>query len=72
VQEKLTPVINVTNNDSYVEPPSMTVSQWMEVWLKDYRKNSAKPKTYLDLEGCYCLYVKPELGGYATTWYSAL
>ena len=63
VQEKLTAAINDINNNSYVEPSSMTVSQWMEVWLKDYKKNSVKPKTYLNLEGCYRLYVKPKLGG---------
>ena len=46
VQEKLTEALNDINNDDYIEPSSITVSQWIDIWLKEYRKNALKPGTY--------------------------
>ena len=62
VQEKLTAAVNDVNNDVYIEPSNMTVAQWSEIWLKQYKKNTVKPKTYMNLESYFRLYINPELG----------
>lgn len=53
------------NEGSYIEPSKMIVAQWMDIWLREYKKNTIKPTTY-DL---YCQYNKnhitPMLGKYS-------
>ena len=62
VQEKLTVALNDVNDNAYVEPSSMTVAKWMDVWLKEYKKNSLKPKTYNDYYRINCNSIAPSLG----------
>lgn len=62
VQEKLTAALNDVNTDSYVEPSKMTVAQWMDIWLKEYKKNQVKPSTYLNYCKHFNLYIKPTIG----------
>ena len=63
VQQKLTAALSEVNKDSYVEPSKMTVGKWMETWLQEYKKNSVKKRTYMNLEGCFRLYINPQLAG---------
>lgn len=64
VQEKLTAALNDMNRNVYIEPAKITVSQWMNTYLMDYKKNSVRPTTF----GIYELQVRtminPILGGY--------
>lgn len=46
VQEKLTAALNEINNNTYIEPSNITVAQWIDVWLKDYKKNFVRGSTY--------------------------
>lgn len=64
VQEKLTTALNDVNNDSYVEPSKMTVSQWMDIWLKEYNKPCVKPSSYLRHHSITENHIKPMLGNY--------
>lgn len=64
VQEKLTAALNDINNNTYIEPSKMTVEQWMYIWLRDYKKNSVKPKTYAAYEAHVRNHIAPDLGGY--------
>jgi len=64
VKNKLTEALNAVNNDTYIEPSSMTVAQWMDIWLVEYKKRSLKPNSYRLL--CYAsnYHIKPSLGKY--------
>lgn len=62
VQEKLTAALNDINNNTYIEPSKMTVEQWMLTWLRDYKKNSVKPKTYAAYESHIKNHIVPDLG----------
>ena len=62
VQEKLTAAINDVNNDNYIEPSKMTVSQWLDIWLKDYKKNSIKQSSYMRYHTSIESNVKPYIG----------
>lgn len=62
VQEKLTAALNDINNNTYIEPSKMTVEQWMLTWLRDYKKNSVKPKTYAAYESHIKNHIAPDLG----------
>lgn len=48
VSKKLTKVLNDLNNGTYVEPCKVTVKQWLNDWLDNYKRHEVKPKT---LEG---------------------
>ncbi|MFW5677465.1 MAG: tyrosine-type recombinase/integrase [Acetivibrio ethanolgignens] len=63
VQEKLTAALAEINNDTYIEPSKMTVGQWMDIWLKEYKFNSIKPSTYDLYNQRVEAYIVPKLGG---------
>lgn len=46
VQEKLTAALNEVNNNTYIEPSKMTVEQWLQMWLKTYKKGFVRDSTY--------------------------
>ena len=64
VQEKLNATLNDINNDVYIEPSSMTVSQWMDTWLREYKNLSVRANTYRRLSSVSEIHVKPKLGTY--------
>lgn len=64
VQEKLTAALNDINNHVYIEPSKMTIEQWIEIWLNDYKKNSLKPTTYINYQRFYKNYISPIIGKY--------
>lgn len=65
VQEKLTAAISDLNKGTYIDPSKVTVSEWMETWLKEYRINVIKPKTYSNNECCIRVHIIPNIGNYA-------
>ena len=62
VQEKLTAALNDVNNNTYIEPSSMTVSQWVNIWLKEYKKHTLKPTSYLVYTNSLNWHVLPHIG----------
>ncbi len=62
VQEKLTAALNDINNNVYIEPSKITVEQWMYTWLRDYKKASVKPKTFMAYEAQVRNHIAPRLG----------
>lgn len=62
VQEKLTAALNEVNTGTYIEPSKMTVSQWLDAWLNDYKKLSLKQKTCSNYSNLIRLYINPEIG----------
>ena len=61
-QEWLLHIRNDIKNDAYIEPSKMTVAQWLEIWLLEYKKNHIKPKTYLNYHINVEKHIKPLLG----------
>lgn len=66
--ETLKKKINDTKylNDRHMisEPSKYTVADWVEFWLKTYKKGSIKPTTYDMYNGCLMRYIKPQIGHY--------
>lgn len=62
VQEKLTAALNDVNNDMYIEPSKLTVEQWMDIFLTDYKKNSIRVSTYAKYYGMNKKFIVPKLG----------
>lgn len=50
------------NNTTEFSVTRTTLSQLMDYWLKNYKKNSIRPKTYARYESCLRLYINPYLG----------
>lgn len=46
----------------YVEPDKITVSEWIIYWLKTYKKNKLKPKTYDSYESLTKITIIPNIG----------
>lgn len=45
-ERELTHILNEINTGEFVEPSKMTLSDYLERWLKDYAKPRVSPKTY--------------------------
>lgn len=64
VQEKLTAAVNDINNDVYIEPSKMLLSQWLRIWLEEYKKRSLKPSSYASFHQYIKNHINPSLGHY--------
>lgn len=62
VQEKLTAALNDVNNNTYIEPSKMTVEQWAEIWMKEYKRNTIKAQTYSRYGRDLKKYILPVIG----------
>lgn len=50
VSVKLTKILNDINAGVFFEPSKLTVGNWLDTWLADYKKQSVKVKTYTSYE----------------------
>ena len=62
VKDKLTAALNDVNNDTYIEPSKMTVSQWLDIWMKDYKKNSVRLGSYFEYVIAFKMDICPSIG----------
>jgi integrase len=62
VSAKLTKALNEINTGTFTEPSKLTVSSWLDIWLKDYVKQSVKIKTYTSYEDTVRIHIKPVIG----------
>lgn len=46
VRKKLNKILNDIDNNIYVEDSKITVGEWLNTWLYDYKKNTVKQKTF--------------------------
>jgi len=58
----LNKVLYEINNGLYVEQKKMTVSQWLDIWLTEYKINNLKPRTIESYRDTIRLYILPTLG----------
>ncbi|MDR1914913.1 MAG: site-specific integrase [Clostridiales bacterium] len=62
VQRKMNSALNDLNKGNYIEPSKMTVSQWMDTWLKDYKRLTVKPTTFQTYLSHVDNHIKPIIG----------
>jgi integrase len=62
VAEKLNKAINDIANGLFVEPNKVTVSEWFDVWLFEYKKPSVRATTYESYEYLNRIHIKPSIG----------
>jgi len=64
VREKLDAAKAELDKGTYIEPSNMTVAQWMEIWLKEYKRNAVKLTYYVELHQSIENHILPILGEY--------
>ncbi|MBB6218224.1 integrase [Anaerosolibacter carboniphilus] len=62
VAQKLTKILNEINSGLYVEPTKMTVNDWLNTWLKEYKMPSLKAKTYDSYAHTIDYFIRPIIG----------
>ena len=62
VREKLDAAKAELDKGTYIEPSSMTVAQWSDIWMKEYKRNTVKPTTYERLDYCFRVLINPLIG----------
>ncbi len=62
VRKKLTSVLKDVDLGVYQEPSRLTVGEWLDIWLNEYVKPTAKHNTYANYETQIRLRLKPAFG----------
>jgi len=61
--EKLHQNIERYQDVELTEDSRMTLSEWLDRWLTDYKENTVRPGTLAGYRSCVENYIKPQLGG---------
>lgn len=61
VSKELTKVLNSINTNTYIDPSKITIKEWIETWLIDYKENAVSKKTYDSYKQVLDLYIIPHL-----------
>lgn len=61
VRQKLTQIMTEIDGGAYIDPTDMTVSRWLDVWLKDYCRDK-KPTTLNQYKWAADAYIRPRAG----------
>lgn len=61
VREKLNKALTELKEGTYIEPTSLTVGEWLDTWLKEYKIN-LRPETKASYEMHIRIHLKPDLG----------
>lgn len=62
VRKKATALQAKVDNGTYKEPSKLTVSQWMETWLKTFCSSKVQPLTLASYDGIIRNHINPRLG----------
>lgn len=63
VAAKMAEALNEVNKGTYIEPARITVTQWLDIWLWEYKQFSVKEKTFDGYLYMVEKYIKPSIGG---------
>lgn len=63
VVEKLTTARAELQQGTFVEPNKVTVGEWLDTWLKEYKKPDLRPEVYQTYQMIIRVHLKPALGG---------
>ena len=61
--EKLHQNIERYQDVELTEDSRMTLGEWLDRWLTDYKENTVRPSTLAGYRSCIENYIKPQLGG---------
>lgn len=64
VQDKIREALNLKERGLLSEPSKLTLEEWLDTWLNDYKKQELKPSTWASYKGLIDNYIKPDLGKY--------
>ncbi len=62
VRDKLAEVVNQRAQGVFVEPSKITVADWLDRWLQDYKKMELRPTTWESYFVIVKNHLKPEVG----------
>ena len=62
VREKMVKIQHEMNTGIYIEPNRMNISEWMDIWLEEYKKSSVRPSTFVSYEMNTRRHIKPHIG----------
>jgi hypothetical protein len=61
-KDKLIEALNSIRTNTYVAPSKLTVGEWMDTWLKEFKRKKLRPTTYTSYEALIRVHIKKELG----------
>ncbi|HAA80517.1 MAG TPA: site-specific integrase [Thermoanaerobacter sp.] len=62
VADKITQALQDVRKGTYIEPTQITLGEWLDKWLTEYKKGQLKPSTYDSYETLINVHIKPALG----------
>jgi len=62
VSQKMNKAINSLMTGSFVDSSSITVAEWLHIWLFEYKRNSVRPSTFDSYETLSRVHICPALG----------
>lgn len=62
VADKLCNALNDLRRGTFVEPGKLTVAEWLDIWLTEYKRPSIRPTTYDSYEMIVRCHLKPAIG----------
>jgi integrase len=62
VAEKMSKELHDIQISMYVEPNKITMEQWLETWLYEYKKSSVRPTTFESYEYIVRVHINPKIG----------
>lgn len=62
VEERLVKIQNDINSNTFIESNKITVSQWLNRWLKTYKNDSLTQSTYISYKGLIENHIMPVIG----------
>lgn len=60
--DQLTKALSDLSRGSFVAPQKVTLSQWLDIWLQEYKQSAVRPRTYDSYEFLIHTYINPTLG----------
>lgn len=61
-ERKLREILTAIDQGSYIKPARLTVSEFLQQWLRDYAAVNVRPKTYERYESIIRMHLSPVLG----------
>ena len=62
LKELITQIQNRVDDAEYVKPNNTTLGEWLDTWMKEYKKNSVRPTTYTSYHHSIESHIRPALG----------
>ena len=63
LKELIKQIDSRSDDDPYVKPSNLTLGDWLDTWMKEYKKNSVRPATYTSYHHNIETHIRPALGG---------